>query len=216
MLTLRSSILVVLSVLPLAAAPSMTMAKPKPGAPAVSAADQALIDKAATYLQGLRSAQAKFSQTDPRGTVTTGVFSLQRPGKARFAYDPPAELTVVADGTNVNVADGKLKTFDQYPEKNTPLSLLLSDTVKFDKAAVVTAVMRDKSGFTLVARDATKQAEGKLSLHFSTAPMALTGWSVVDAQNQTTAVRLEGFKTGVALGADLFVLHDPHPHTFKP
>ncbi|MFV4677451.1 outer membrane lipoprotein carrier protein LolA, partial [Mycobacterium tuberculosis] len=73
----------------------------------MSAADAALVDKAAAYLQGLKSAQARFSQTDPRGMVTTGTFSLQRPGKARFAYDAPTDLTVVADGVNVNVLDGK-------------------------------------------------------------------------------------------------------------
>ncbi len=190
-------------------------AKPAP-APALTASDKALVDKTAAYLQGLRSAEAKFSQTDPRGGVTTGTFSLQRPGKARFAYDPPADLTVVADGANVDVYDGKLKTFDQYPLKRTPLALLLGSEVRFDKAAVVAAVSHDKAGFTITVRDAKKQAQGQLSLHFSTTPIALTGWVVVDAQGGKTTVTLSGLKGGVALAPSLFVLRDPNPHTIKP
>ncbi len=187
-------------------------------APAVlSPADKALVDQAAIYMQGLKSVQARFSQTDPRGAITNGTFSLQRPGKARFAYDAPTDLTVVSDGTAVSVYDGRLKTFDKYPLKSTPIAMLLGDQVKFDKAAVITAVARDKTGFIVTLRDAGKQAEGQLSLNFSTAPVALTGWTVIDAQGQKTQVRLSGLKN-MPLAADLFVLKDPHPPrvVFKP
>jgi len=216
----RTALIALVLALPLsaeAAKPAPKPAKAAPPAPVtLSAADKSLVDQAALYLQGLKSAQARFSQTDPRGSVSNGTFSLQRPGKARFAYDPPAELTVVSDGVNVNVYDGKLKTFDKYPLKQTPLALLLADAVKFDKAVAVTGVTREKTGFTVTLRDAAKQAEGRLSLSFSTGPVSLIGWQVIDAQGQKTVVRLSGLKTGVPLGAELFVLKDPHPHTFKP
>src|ERR1700761_9865624 len=104
MTTIRLLALLLAVAAPLALAPAEAKAAP------LSPSDRGLIDKAATYLQGLRSAQAHFSQTDPRGAVTTGTFSLQRPGRARFAYDPPAALTVVADGVNVDVAAGKTQT----------------------------------------------------------------------------------------------------------
>ena len=185
-------------------------------AAALAPADKALVEKAAGYLQGLKSAQARFSQTDPRGAITTGVFSLQRPDRARFAYDPPAALTVVADGVNVDVADAKLKTFDQYPLKQTPLSLLLGDDVKLDKDAVVASAVRDKAGFAITLRDARKHAQGQLVLRFSNTPLALTGWTVLDGQGGRTTVTLSDLKSGVTLEPGLFVLHDPHPHVFKP
>lgn len=213
---LLTSILLSVLATPLCAGAAKAPPTQMKAALALSPGDKALVEEAARYLQGLKSAQARFSQTDPRGTVTNGTFSLQRPGKARFAYDAPADLTVVADGTNVNVYDGKLKTFDKYPLKQTPLALLLGDAVKFDKTVAVTSVTREKTGFTITLRDAAKQAEGRLSLSFSTGPVALTGWQVVDAQGQRTSVRLSGLKMGGALDAGLFVLKDPHPHTFKP
>lgn len=206
--------LIVVLALPSAA---LAASHPKATAAVLSPADKALVDQAASYMQGLKSVQARFNQTDPRGAVTNGTFSLQRPGKARFAYDAPTDLTVVSDGTAVSVYDGRLKTFDKYPLKSTPIAMLLGDQVKFDKAAVITAVARDKTGFIVTVRDAGKQAEGQLSLNFSTAPVALTGWIVIDAQGQKTQVRLSGLKNA-ALAPDLFVLKDPHPPRvmFKP
>lgn len=199
----------------LPAAPALA-ARPRATATALSTSDKALLDKAAGYLQALKSAEARFSQTDPHGAVTTGVFSLERPDRARFAYDPPAGLTVVADGMNVDIYDAKLKTFDQYPLKQTPLSLLLGADVKLDRDAVIASVMRDKGGFTIGLRDARKHAQGQLTLRFSTTPLALTGWTVLDGQGGKTTVTLSDLKTGVALAPGLFVLHDPHPHIFKP
>src|SRR6218665_3384756 len=91
---------------------------------------QALLDKATAYIQGLSSAKGRFVQTDARGTQTTGTLYMQRPGKARFAYDPPAGLLVVSNGNNVNIFDSRLKTFQSYPLSKTPLNLLLAREVR--------------------------------------------------------------------------------------
>ena len=186
------------------------------GSTPLSDADKALVQKATDYIQTLKTAQARFTQTDAKGSVTTGVFSLQRPGKARFAYDAPASLTVVSDGYNVNVYDARLKTFDQYPLGQTPLVLLLARQVRLDRGVAIAAVERTKDGFTITARDAKKEAEGRISMSFSEHPLMLKGWSVIDAQGLNTSVALEPLKTNLALNGDLFVLRDPRPHIGKP
>ena len=186
-----------------------------PAAPPLSADDRALVQKAVDYLQGLKSAEGKFTQVDPKGRLSTGAFFLQRPGKARFQYDPPAELLVVADGTNVSVYDRKLKSFDQYPLEQTPLKLLLGKTVRLDQGVVVAKVERSKNGFTIIARDAHRQGLGGITLQFSQAPMTMTGWTVLDAQGQKTEVRLKGFVAKAGLPAGLFVLRDPAPRAHK-
>ncbi|HEY2483164.1 MAG TPA: outer-membrane lipoprotein carrier protein LolA, partial [Caulobacteraceae bacterium] len=58
----------------------------------LSADDQARVQQARTYMLGLYSAMGRFTQTDPKGHETTGMFYLRRPGKARFEYDPPSGL----------------------------------------------------------------------------------------------------------------------------
>jgi outer membrane lipoprotein-sorting protein len=173
--------------------------------------DRALVDRAAAYLQGLVEAKGRFVQTDPRGAVSQGDLYLKRPGKARFAYDPPAGLLVVSDGGNVSVQNSRLKTFDSYPLMATPLSLLLARQIRLDRGVVISRVSRLSDGFTLTARDGKKQAEGQITLAFSDSPMQLIGWTVTDAQGQSTHVRLTELRPVSGLASSLFVLKDPRP-----
>ena len=176
----------------------------------LSAEDRALVDKAAAYLQGLTQARGRFVQTDARGSRTQGEVMINRPGRARFAYDPPSGLLVVADGANVSVSNSQLKNFDRYPLMATPLSLFLARQVRLDKSIVITEVRRAADGFTITARDGSRRAEGSISLRFSANPWALAGWTVSDAQGQTTQIQLTDFAPTSGLAPGLFELKDPH------
>ncbi|CAN7497136.1 outer-membrane lipoprotein carrier protein LolA [Phenylobacterium sp. LjRoot225] len=177
----------------------------------LSGADQALVARATAYLEGLTQAKARFIQTDARGQTSRGVVYLKRPGKARFAYDPPSGLLVVSDGGTVSVADSRLKTFDKYPLMATPLSLFLAKTIRFDRGVQVTGVSRAADGFTITARDGRKQTAGQISLTFRDAPLTLVGWTVTDAQRRATHVQLVGLAPARGLDPDLFYLKDTRP-----
>ena len=194
----------------LAALPLPALAA-RPAIAPLTADDRLLVDKAAAYLQGLTEAKGRFVQTDARGVRTQGTVYLKRPGKARFAYEAPSGLLVVADGANVSVADSRLKTFDRYPLMATPLSIFLARQIKLDRGVVISDVTRLADGFTITARDGKKQAEGQITLTFSNSPMALIGWTVSDAQGQATRIRLTGLQRAPGLAPTLFVLNDPRP-----
>jgi len=183
------------------------------GAPsaAISAEDQALVDKAVAYLQGLSEAKGRFTQTDARGSVSQGELYLKRPGKARFAYDPPSGLLVVSDGGAVAILDSRLKTFDSYPLGATPLSLFLAKTIRLDKGVQVTRVSRAADGFSITARDGKKETAGHIVLTFADNPLSLKGWAVTDAQGRTVLVRLDRLEPTSGLAPGLFVLKDPRP-----
>ena len=191
----------------LAAAPFATPAL----AQGLNASDQALVDRAVTYLQGMGEAKARFVQTDARGASTQGTVFLKRPGKARFAYDPPSGLLVVSNGSTVSVADSRLKTFDAYPLMSTPLSLFLAKTIRLDRGVQVTRVTRMSDGFSITARDIKKETAGQITLTFTDAPLALQGWTVTDAQGRATRVALDGLAPSPGLDSSLFVLKDPRP-----
>jgi outer membrane lipoprotein-sorting protein len=182
-----------------------------PAPAALSSEDQALVDRAVTYLQGLTEARGRFVQTDARGATSQGELFLKRPGKARFAYDPPSGLLVVSDGGTVSIADSRLKTFDAYPLMATPLSLFLAKTIRLDRGVQVTRVARAADGFTITARDGKKETAGQISLTFTDNPMTLVGWAVTDAQGRTTQVRIQGLQPAAGLDPSLFVLKDPRP-----
>lgn len=194
--------------LALAAAP---MAGPALAQSALPAADKALVDRAVAYLEGLTEARARFVQTDARGRATTGALFMKRPGKARFAYDPPSGLLVVSDGDLVSVQDSRLKTFESYPLGATPLSLFLARSIRLDRGVAITRVSRMVDGFSITARDGKKETAGTITLTFTDAPLALAGWTVTDAQNRPTRVQLVGLQRASGLDRSLFVLKDPRP-----
>lgn len=177
---------------------------------ALAPADQTMVDQAVSYLQSMKSVKGRFVQTDARGATSQGSIYLQRPGKARFAYDPPSGLTVVSDGSKVSVADKRLKTFNQYPLSATPLALLLAREVRLDRGVQVTNVTRLADGFTLTARDAKKQTRGQITLTFTSAPVKLVGWTVTDAQGGTTRVQITDLQSA-SIDPGLFVMKDPRP-----
>jgi outer membrane lipoprotein-sorting protein len=210
----RRSLILALAAAGAVAAPALAAPALAQGAGARTAlapADQALVARATAYLEGLTQAKARFVQTDGRGQTSQGVVYLKRPGKARFAYDPPSGLLVVSDGGTVSVADSRLKTFDKYPLMATPLSLFLAKTIRFDRGVEVTAVSRAADGFTITAHDGRKQTAGQISLSFRDAPLTLVGWSVTDAQRRITRVQLVGLAPASGLDPDLFYLKDPRP-----
>ncbi|MEM9965211.1 MAG: outer-membrane lipoprotein carrier protein LolA [Asticcacaulis sp.] len=181
--------------------------------PKFKAEDQARITRAQSYLQSLTTGSGRFQQTDFKGRVTQGDWWLSRPGKIRFEYDAPYSMVVVADGKRVNMWDPRLKSFDQYPLELTPLSLFLSKNIRFDQGVIITEVTSTSDGFRLKARDRRKEVEGSITLNFieKTKGGALTlgEWTVTDAQNKATRVKLLSFKTNVNPKADLFILNKP-------
>ena len=186
-------------------------AQPRPAAapaPPLSSADQALVNRAAAYLEGLAEARARFTQIDPRGRVSAGDIYLKRPGKARFDYDKPSYQLIVSDGSQVLVQDRRLKTFENYPLRSTALALFLARHVRLDQGVDISRVDRRAGAFSVTAQDSRREAQGTLVLDFADSPMALLGWTVVDPQGGRTRVRLENLRAVNGLDPALFVLRD--------
>ena len=177
----------------------------------LSPADQAMVDKATTYLQGLQSARGKFVQTDARGSQTTGLLYLQRPGKARFEYEAPSSLLVVSDGRVVSVADKRLKTVNRYFLSQTPLKLFLADEIRLDRGVHIAAVKPLNDGFEITAQDRAGKTKGQIIMTFSDNPVQLLGWTVTDARNAPTRVRLTSLVRASGLDPALFRAPVPTP-----
>jgi outer membrane lipoprotein-sorting protein len=47
------------------------------------------LDKLSNYINSLTTAEARFVQTNADGSTAKGRIIIQRPGRARFEYDPP-------------------------------------------------------------------------------------------------------------------------------
>ena len=170
--------------------------------------DQALVERAAAYLDGLGQARGRFVQTDARGHTSEGELFLNRPGKARFEYQNPATMLVVADGYTVMVLDRRLHTFNRYLLGATPLGLFLQKHVRLDKIDI-TSVERTGGGFSITARAGGHGARGQITLTFSDNPIALSQWSIIDAQGGRTTVQINDLQPTSGLDPALFQLSNP-------
>jgi outer membrane lipoprotein-sorting protein len=155
---------------------------------------------------------ANFSQTDRRGQVLSGVLTLKRPGKLRFQYQPGVPMLVVADGKRLSVVDYETKRVDSYPIGNSPLGILLNANPDLGRIAKV--VRNDAQILMVEARDPKRPQFGTITLGFvrnagAPAGLLLEGWTVIDAQNNRTIVRLSNQKFNTAVADGAFHFDDP-------
>lgn len=178
---------------------------------AISVQDKADLTRVESYLNGIKSLDAKFVQIAPDGSLSDGKLYLLRPGRIRFEYAPPSPILVVADGTWIVFHDDELKQTTRVPLDSTPLSILMRDKVALEGAVTVKRVERAPGSLRVTLYDTDKPKEGQLTLVFSDQPLVLKQWVVQDAQGQSTTVALDKMETNVDFKQSLFVFHDNAP-----
>ena len=174
--------------------------------PAAAQAPDADLLRISNYLNGLGSMRGDFVQVGPDGRLSRGEFALRRPGRLRFAFDPPNRALIVADGTWVGVCDTQIGVFDRFPLSETPLDILLRDRVDLRDENAVQAIQRAEGQLRVRAIDPDAPEQGSITLIFSDVPLALRQWVIVDAQGLTTTVALEETQSNISLDPRLFVL----------
>jgi outer membrane lipoprotein-sorting protein len=181
-------------------------------APAITALDgaarQAALALANQTLNGVQRLQGRFAQTSPDGSRASGMFYLQRPGKLRFQYDPPAALLIVADGRVVALRDTELRTTERTPLRSTPLNLILGAQIDLARDARITRVSRSGPWLMVTARDRSGESDGLITLHFYGDGAELRSWDVIDATGARTRITLSELTQPASLDRRLFRLED--------
>ena len=169
-------------------------------------ADQGWVSRIEDTLGKVTTLQAHFRQTAADSSVTTGTATLDRPGRMRFDYDKPSPLLLVANDGRVVFQDRSVDQVTTLPLDRTPLGLLLRPEFKLSGDVTVTG-FEHRDGQIRIQLVRTQSAgEGSLTLVFSDSPLALEGWSVVDAQGRTTTIALSDVHLGGDVPQSLFVL----------
>jgi outer membrane lipoprotein-sorting protein len=167
---------------------------------------RALVNKVSTYLTSVQILTGNFVQVGPDGRRATGHLFIQKPGKVRFEYDPPSPIDIIADGSQVVVADRKLGTQDFYPLSQTPLRFLLADRIDLLQDTNVVGVTADDTFVSVLIEE--KQAfvgTNRLMMNFDSKDFKLKQWTVTDVQ---------GFDTTIAV-SNLDTSKKPDPNLFK-
>jgi outer membrane lipoprotein-sorting protein len=187
-------------------------------ATAFDAKQRALLDKISGYLSGVQTLVGSFVQVGPDGRRVEGTFYIQKPGKVRFAYNPPSPIDIIADGSAVVVRDRSLDTQDFYPLSQTPLRYLLADHIDLLRDTDVVSVSADDTFITVVIEE-TKLVVGtnRLMIMFDAKNLQLKQWTVTDPQGLDTTVAIYNVDSGRKPDPNLFVInYQPDPRSQMP
>jgi outer membrane lipoprotein-sorting protein len=182
---------------------------PKPVVPAAARieplSNREIVERANAYFTNLGTLLADFTQVGGDGRKLRGTLSLQRPGKLRFEYDPPATLEVIADGSSVAVRDRKLATQDLYSISQTPLKFLLREQVALGQDIAIRGITNDGDSVRISLEDrSTLGGTSRITLYFDPQIETLTQWRIVDPQGFQTIVMLNKAEKGRRMDPDLF------------
>ena len=203
--------------LALLAAPVTAAALVVPQAPVVAQAASPLA-QVQSHLKAVNTMTANFSKTDRRGQTLNGVFTLKRPGKIRFQYQRGVPMLVVADGRRLHMIDYETKDVRNWAIGNSPLGVLLDPNPNLARIAKI--VRNDRQTLLVQAKDPQRPEYGTVTLGFAkvaSAPagLLLQGWTVIDAQNNRTTVKLSGQRFNVPVADSAFAWADPRPKAKK-
>jgi outer membrane lipoprotein-sorting protein len=158
--------------------------------PAPALAQPAPLAQVQQHLRAVDTMVADFVQTDRMGKSVSGTITLKRP-------------------------DYSVKQVSRWPIGNSPLSVLLDPNRDLSRFARVLPAS-DPRALLVEARDPKHPEYGTITIGFARAASApaglmLQGWSVLDAQNNRTTVRLSNQRFNLPVSDKAFRWSDPRP-----
>lgn len=158
------------------------------------------------YLNSLTTVIADFTQAAPDGSLATGKFYLQRPGKMRWEYNPPTPILMVSNGGTMTYFDRELAQTSYIPIEDTPAGILVKKHITLTGELAVKRLEENPGVVRITLYQPEKADNGELTLEFSDQPLALRNLSAVDATGQETTVSFTNAVFGQPIDPALFTL----------
>ncbi|CUJ81942.1 outer membrane lipoprotein carrier protein LolA [Shimia thalassica] len=168
-------------------------------------AEKLSLNDLSKYLNRMKTAEARFTQINDDGSISTGTLFLKRPGKARFEYNPPEKALVLVSANNVAIFDGRSnQPPEQYPLHRTPLSVILARNVDLSRANMVVGHDYDGTATIVTAQDPEHPEYGNIQLRFTDSPVELRQWIINDGNGGRTTVVLGDTQVGIPIKNKIF------------
>ena len=166
------------------------------------------IERVESYLNSLRTVEARFIQNNPDGSYAQGKLFLQRPGRLRLQYDPPVPLQLYADGNILIHVDTELEQVSHYPVDETPAHFLLRDQMSLRDGVTIKTFERRNRVIRIELVNDRNPDLGSVTLTLSEQPIELRSWSVTDAQGLKTDLALVDARFGGYINPNVFEFID--------
>lgn len=158
------------------------------------------LNQISDYLNSFTTARGDFTQLNDDGSISTGRIFIKRPGRARFEYDPPNKALVIAGQKSVAIFDPKSNAGPEvYPLNQTPLSVILKETVDLAGSDMVVDRGYDGTATSVTAMDPENAEYGNIQLVFTDNPVQLRQWVINDQAGGATTVVLGNMEFGLEL-----------------
>lgn len=163
-----------------------------------------LLRQIETYLNKIKTLKASFEQSNPDGSLQSGLFFLQRPGKMRLKYNPPAQHIIISDGNFLIFYNPDLDERTNVPLDATPAEFLVKDEVNLSRDTKILDIVEGDNTYRVTLARQEDPDSGTLTLVFETSPLALKEWIIQDQNDSVTHVILKNLQEGVTLPSALF------------
>ena len=177
---------------------------------ALTAGEQAAVNKVTAWMKSLKTLTATFVQIAPDGKLTTGRLWIQRPGQMRMQYDPPADILLVTTDWRLVFYDAKAKQVNYIPVGQTPIGFLLDKNPDFGGEVQVRSVRVSGGEIAITAYRKGEADQGAVELVFAAQPVELRRWTVLDPGGARTVVTLADVQIDQKIDPDRFTWRDPH------
>ncbi len=175
--------------------------------------NRAILKKVETAYNQIRTLKGKFAQfsSETQNDLQTGELYLSRPGQMRLIYEKGSPLEFYASNGYLIYHDKDLKEVNYFHLEQTPVSLILKQTLRFDDPEFLVTDVRDildEYYVTAIKKDAREL--GSLTLIIDKETLQLKQWDVVDIEGVKSTVSLYETQFNVPLDKKLFLFHNPY------
>lgn len=165
-----------------------------------------IVKRVENYINNITTMNGAFTQDGPGERFETGEFWISRPGRMRFNYKSRSNMFVVSDGVWLGVKTNAQTPIERYPLGATPARFLLNSNLRIGREAKVENVKESKNKISLWLISNDSNLSGKINLRFRKYPLALEGWTIIDAQGMTTQIRLKKVLRGSKIDPAMFFI----------
>ncbi|MBQ9090620.1 MAG: outer membrane lipoprotein carrier protein LolA [Alphaproteobacteria bacterium] len=175
--------------------------------------NRAILKKVETAYNQIRTLKGKFAQfsSETQNDLQTGELYLSRPGQMRLVYEKGSPLEFYANNGYLIYHDKDLKEVNYFHLDQTPVSLILKQTLRFDDPEFLVTDVRDildEYYVTAIKKDAREL--GSLTLIIDKETLQLKQWDVVDIEGVKSTVSLYETQFNVPLDKKIFLFHNPY------
>ena len=170
------------------------------------ALNQNLLDKIDVYLNNLNNITANFIESSSEGHMTEGIIYLSKPGKLRIEYKKKESPLIVADGKWIHFFDIELNEIQSVGIKKSPAWILLKEKVNLNKDFEVKTIKKELGKIIINISNKDFENINEIKLVFSSSPIVLKKWIILDSQDIETTVSLTNIKEKQKFNPKTFIL----------